>query len=83
MEVTEIILAVLRFLKDVLDKTAFVNIRCSNYFHTFKTTKYPKKNLYQLKGSKNLKKKIPEPKVSRLLPNFCDFQKENLDFYSL
>jgi hypothetical protein len=26
---------------------------------------------------KNLKKKICEPKVSRLLPNVCDFQKEN------
>jgi hypothetical protein len=26
---------------------------------------------------KNLKKKIPEPKVSRLLPNICDFHKEN------
>ncbi len=27
---------------------------------------------------KSLKKKIREPKVSRLLPNICDFQKENL-----
>jgi hypothetical protein len=26
---------------------------------------------------KNLKKKIREPEVSRLLPNVCDFQKEN------
>jgi hypothetical protein len=26
---------------------------------------------------KNLKKKIREPKVSRFLPNACDFQKEN------
>jgi hypothetical protein len=26
---------------------------------------------------KNLKKKILEPKGSRLLPNVCDFQKEN------
>ncbi len=26
---------------------------------------------------KNLKKKIQEPKVSRLLPNVCDLQKEN------
>ncbi len=25
----------------------------------------------------NLNKKIQEPKVSRLLPNVCDFQKEN------
>jgi hypothetical protein len=25
---------------------------------------------------KNRKKKIREPKVSRLLPNVCDFQKE-------
>jgi hypothetical protein len=28
-------------------------------------------------GFKNLKKKISEPKVSRLLPNVCNFQKEN------
>jgi hypothetical protein len=26
---------------------------------------------------KNLKKKICEPKVLRLLPNVCDFRKEN------
>jgi hypothetical protein len=26
---------------------------------------------------KNLNKKIREPKVSRLLPNVCDFRKEN------
>jgi hypothetical protein len=26
---------------------------------------------------KNLKKKTSKPKVSRLLPNVCDFQKEN------
>jgi hypothetical protein len=26
---------------------------------------------------KNLKKQIREPKVSRLLPNVCNFQKEN------
>jgi hypothetical protein len=26
---------------------------------------------------KNLKKKICKPKISRLLPNVCDFQKEN------
>jgi hypothetical protein len=26
---------------------------------------------------KNLKKKIREPKVSKLLPNVCEFQKEN------
>ncbi len=26
---------------------------------------------------KNLKKKIREPKVSRLLPNVCDFQKQS------
>jgi hypothetical protein len=26
---------------------------------------------------KNLKKKIREPKVSRLLPTVCDFQNEN------
>jgi hypothetical protein len=26
---------------------------------------------------KNLKKTIREPEISRLLPNVCDFQKEN------
>jgi hypothetical protein len=26
---------------------------------------------------KNLKKKIREPKASRVFPNVCDFQKEN------
>jgi hypothetical protein len=34
-------------------------------------------NPYQPMDFKNLKKKIREPKVSRLLPNVCDFQKEN------
>jgi hypothetical protein len=28
-------------------------------------------------GFKNLKKKIYQPKLLRLLPNDCDFQKEN------
>jgi hypothetical protein len=28
-------------------------------------------------GFKNLKKKIREPKVLRLLPNICDFHKKN------
>jgi hypothetical protein len=32
---------------------------------------------YQHMDLKNLKKKMLEPKVSRLLPNVCDFQKEN------
>jgi hypothetical protein len=34
-------------------------------------------NNQKSKGFKNLKKKIHEPKVSRLLPNVCNFQKEN------
>jgi hypothetical protein len=34
-------------------------------------------NPYQPRDFKNLKKKIHEPKISRLLPNVCDFQKEN------
>jgi hypothetical protein len=29
---------------------------------------------------KNLKKNQTKPKVSRALPNVCDFQKESLDF---
>jgi hypothetical protein len=31
-------------------------------------------------GLKNLKKKICEPKVSRLLPKVCDFQKESVPY---
>jgi hypothetical protein len=34
-------------------------------------------NPYQPMDIKNLKKKIREPKVSRLFPNVCDFQNEN------
>jgi hypothetical protein len=35
------------------------------------------KNPYQFMDFKNLKKKIRKPKVWKLLPNVCDFQKEN------
>ncbi len=42
-----------------------------------KTTKNPKENPYQPMDFKNLKKKIREPKVSRLLLNVCDFQKNH------
>jgi hypothetical protein len=35
------------------------------------------KNPYQHMDFKNLKKNIREPKVSRLSPKVCDFQKEN------
>jgi hypothetical protein len=35
------------------------------------------KNPYQPMDFKNLEKKTREQKVSRLLPNVCDFQKEN------
>jgi hypothetical protein len=34
-------------------------------------------NPYQSTDNKNLKENIREPKASRLLPNVCDFQKEN------
>jgi hypothetical protein len=44
---------------------------------TFKPTKNPSINPYQPMDFKNIKKKIREPKVSRLLPNISDFQKEN------
>jgi hypothetical protein len=36
----------------------------------------PYENPYQPMNFKNLKKKIQEPKVSRLSPKVCDFQKE-------
>jgi hypothetical protein len=36
-----------------------------------------KENPYRHMDIKNLKKKIRESKVSRLLPNICDFQKVN------
>jgi hypothetical protein len=42
-----------------------------------KQPKIHRKNPYQPMDFENLKKKIREPKVSRLLPNVCDFQKEN------
>jgi hypothetical protein len=41
------------------------------------TTKNPKENPYHPMDFKILKKKIREPKVLRLLPNVCDFRKEN------
>jgi hypothetical protein len=43
----------------------------------FKTTKNPWENPNQPMDFKNLMKKIHKPKVMRLLPNVCDFQKEN------
>jgi hypothetical protein len=43
----------------------------------FKTTKNPDENPYLPIDFKNLKKKILRPKVSRLLSNVCDFQKES------
>jgi hypothetical protein len=39
--------------------------------------KFKGKNPYQPMDFKNLKKKIREPKVSRLLPNVGDFQKNH------
>jgi hypothetical protein len=35
-------------------------------------------SIYQPLDFKNLKKKIREQKVSRLLPDVCDFQKEKV-----
>ncbi len=40
-------------------------------------SKNPEKNPYQPMDFKNLKKKILEPKASKLLPKNCDFQNEN------
>jgi hypothetical protein len=60
------------FLKVVFDKTAFVkNLRLVITLN--KTMIYPN----QPTDFKNLKKKIRGPKVSTLLPNVCDLQKEN------
>jgi hypothetical protein len=47
-------------------------------FNTFIITKNPYENSYQPMDFENLKKKIHEPQVLRLLPNVCDFQKETI-----
>ncbi len=69
-------------LKVVFDKTVFVKFNISNYFKQIIDETHPnhqksKGNSIQLMDYKSLKKKICEPKVSRLLPNVCDFLKKN------
>ncbi len=70
-------------LKVFFHKTWFVKFKISNNLkqnidetHS-KQPKIYRKIHTSLWVSKNLKKKIHEPEVSRLLPNVCDFQKEN------
>ncbi len=65
-------------LKVVFDKTVFVKFKISNNFkqnieETHPTHQKSKGKSIQLMDYKSLKKKIREPKVSRLLPNVCDF----------
>ncbi len=69
-------------LKVVFDKTVFVKFKISNNFkqnidETHPNHQKSKGNSIQLMDYKSHKKKIREPKVSRLLPNVCDFLKEN------
>ena len=69
-------------MKVVFDETVFVKIKISNNFkqNIDEThSKQPKiyENPHQPMDFKNLKKKIRELRVSTLLPNVCDFQKEN------
>jgi hypothetical protein len=71
------------FLKVVFDKTAFVKFKIGNNFkqnidetHS-KQPKIHRKIHTSLWIFTNLKKKICEPKASRLLPNLCDFQEKS------
>jgi hypothetical protein len=67
-------------LRDFFDETVFVKFRISNIYKTLvKHIQYNQKSIgksipaYEFKKSQE---KICEPKVSRFLPNVCDFQKE-------
>jgi hypothetical protein len=68
-------------LKVVFDKTVFVKFKISNNKKTLmkhvQNTKNLSKNPYHPIDFKNLRKKSKEPKISRLVLNVCDFQKEN------
>jgi hypothetical protein len=65
-----------------LDKTVFVKFKISKNFDRYidktnvKQPKIHRKNPYQPMEFENLKEKIREPKISRLLPNLCDFHKK-------
>jgi hypothetical protein len=69
-------------LNVVFEKTAFVTFVISNYFkqninetHSELPTIHTRPWIF-----KNLSKKISEPKVSRLLPNICDFLNHTLGY---
>jgi hypothetical protein len=59
-------------------KTAFVKFKISNNFDEA-CSKQPKfhRKIHQPTDLNHLKKNFCELKVSRLLPNVCDFPKEN------
>jgi hypothetical protein len=63
-------------LKVVFDKTAFVKFTISNDFEQNIDETHSKQQKFHRKIHTSLWK-IHAPKVSRLLPNVCDFQKEN------
>ncbi len=70
-------------LKVIFDKTVFIKFKISNNFkqnideaHS-KQPKVYRKIYSNLSTFKILRKKIPEPKVSRLFPKVSDFRKEN------
>jgi hypothetical protein len=69
-------------LKIVFAKTVFVKFNISNNFKQnieetlSKQQKSTGKSIPAFRFKKS-QEKILEPKVSRLLPNVCDFQKEN------
>jgi hypothetical protein len=69
--------------KIVFDKIEFVKLKIINNFKQntdetdFQNNQKCIENPYQHMDFKNLQKKIREPKVLRLLPNLCNFQKKN------
>jgi hypothetical protein len=71
-------------LEVVFDKTAFVKFKINNNLkqnidgtHSKQPKIHRKIYTYQPMDFKTLKKKIHGSKVSRLLSNVCDFQREN------
>jgi hypothetical protein len=68
-------------LKVNFDETAFAKFKISNNFKQNIDDTQSEQPKIQRKilplDFKSLEKKICEPKVSRLLPNVCDFRKEN------
>jgi hypothetical protein len=65
-------------LKAVFYKTVFVKFKISNYFkQNIDETHSKQPKFIPTYGFLKSQEKNREPKVSRLLPNVCDFQKEN------